>query len=243
MLRRAFLAATALVLMATAGAARADGITFVNDLPILELIGGVEGPEGYHDYYRGISIRPSEPVDEMTIGEVVAFQRAAVRNGSRSSAVGRFQFIDDTLLKIVRQRRIHPDSIFDRNTQNYLARMELRDCGFYSDEKSDVEVGNCLARVWAALPVLTGPRAGRSYYHGIAGNRSLVSIRDVMDAVSRRFEAPEPSSVNALHTLLAAAEPTTPSEPLAEPVAEVAKGPAHAQVRSDDAGAIIISMR
>lgn len=159
----------------------------VNDGPFLELMGRVEGPEGFSQVTLATRIQPPRPIVEMTIAEVLEFQRRIRASGARSSAVGRFQFIHVTLNDMIRSRGIDTRLPFDAVTQTALARMQMQACGFYEPIAVDTQVANCLARVWAALPVVSGPRAGRSHYHGTAGNRALVSPEAVMDALARRF--------------------------------------------------------
>lgn len=180
------LAAPALAASLLAGPAAAERIS-INDAPMLALLGSVEGPGGYNEVYRGATIRPPRPVSKMTIAEVLAFQDRMVEAGSISSAIGRYQFIRGTLRELVRQNRIDVRATFDARTQDYLARIMLANCGFYNPEGDALEVGNCLAQVWAALPVLSGKNAGRSYYHGRAGNRALTTITRVNKTLEARF--------------------------------------------------------
>lgn len=160
----------------------------INDRPMLLLIGGVEAAEGYGSISNSSPIRPARPVTQMTIQEVLQFQEEMRASGAASTAMGRYQFIQDTLAELVIANRVDPLDLFDRRMQDYLARMKMKDCGFYSEKDSVEEVGNCLARVWAALPVLTGEKKGKSYYHGIAGNRSLVDVSTVSEVLGERFE-------------------------------------------------------
>lgn len=166
--------------------ARAD-TTDVNDRPMLELIGYYEGPRGYDDIFRKATIRPPMPLTQMTIGEVMAFQNRMVAAGSESSAVGRYQFIRKTLKRLVDNSELPHDALFDRNVQDYLARLLMAECEFYTPQEHELEIANCLAQVWAAFPVATGKKAGRSYYDGIAGNRALVDVGTVVRTINRRF--------------------------------------------------------
>lgn len=160
----------------------------INDRPMLLLIGGVEAAEGYGSVSNFSPIRPAKPVVQMTIQEVLQFQEEMRNSGSESTAIGRYQFIQETLAELVIENRVDPLALFDRRMQDYLARMKMKDCGFYNENKDVTEVGNCLAKVWAALPVLSGEKKGKSYYHGIAGNRSLVETGTVRAVLSERFQ-------------------------------------------------------
>lgn len=162
----------------------------INDAPTLALIGSLEGPDGYDDFYGGSPLAPPRPLTTMTIGEVLEFQDKAVAAGSRSSAAGRYQFIRSTLRELIKTGRISEAALFDRRTQNYLARLMLASCGFYDPSRTEIEIGNCLSQVWAALPVMSGKKAGRSYYHGIAGNRALTTTRKLGSVISSRTIQP-----------------------------------------------------
>lgn len=160
----------------------------VNDGPILELIGSVEGPAGYDDFFRGAPSRPPKPISQMTIREVLEYQTRLQRQGSESSAVGRFQFIRRTLAWLVDLHDIDQDRRFNRVTQDYLARVLLNNCQYYQPDVSAHEIGNCLARAWAALPVISGDGAGRSFYGGVGSNRALTSREEVLSALGLRFQ-------------------------------------------------------
>lgn len=165
-----------------------DGrLLFVDDRPILTLIGTFEGPDGYDTVYYGSKLRPPKPITEMTIDEVQAWQDRSVSAGSKSSAAGVYQFIRGTLKDTVARAGISRETKFDRFTQDRLARDALRRCGFYKHTVPDEQIGNCLASVWAALPVVSGDRKGHSAYHGVAGNKSLTSVESVMRTVRGRF--------------------------------------------------------
>lgn len=162
-------------------------LLFVDDRPILTLIGTFEGPDGYDTVYYGSKVKPEKPITEMTIEELQNWQDRSVNAGAKSSAAGVYQFIRKTLRSTIEKAGISRSVKFDRFTQDRLARFALRSCGFYKHTRPDTEIANCLAATWAALPVVTGPRAGQSRYQGVAGNKSLTSVESVMKTVQGRF--------------------------------------------------------
>lgn len=192
---RAALLALPLTLLAAASLAHetapAKRVVHLDDVPILGLIGKLEGPAGYDDFYNASPVRPPSPISDMTIGQVLEFQDRAVAAGSRSSAAGRFQFIRGTLRDLVAKGLVTEHARFDARTQNYLARIMLARCGFYDPARGAVEIGNCLSGVWAALPVMSGRNAGRSYYSGVAGNRALTTTAIVARAIESRSRQPQ----------------------------------------------------
>lgn len=188
--------ATCLTLMTTQGQAReakpglAEMMTSHNgvlDGPFLRLLGAIEGPDGYVTVTRSTRLKPSRPITQMTISEALEFQRKIRASGASSSALGRYQFVYKTLSYVVTNKEIDPDLPFDRYTQDALARLEMRRCGFYDQIVSDLRVADCLAAVWAALPMVTGPRAGQSRYQGLAGNRALIDKDEFMATLRLRF--------------------------------------------------------
>lgn len=166
--------------------AHADQQVKVEDAHFLKLLGHIEAPEGYDTVSSMARVKPPAPITEMSVAEVLNYQRAVIRNGSRSSAIGRYQFNLMTLAEMVEKHNIDLNRKFDIHLQDQLARRLMRDCGFYDPGRSPNAVGNCLARRWAALPVLTGARAGKSFYR-TNGNKARTSTQKVHDALSRRF--------------------------------------------------------
>ncbi|MCW3782906.1 hypothetical protein [Defluviimonas salinarum] len=184
---RAVLLAAAFLAASPAGVAAGDGRFAANDVDFLNLIGNREGYRGYgtvSDYAPAI---PDEVLTGMTISEVLDFQQGLLDQGTRSTAVGRYQFIRETLLRLVEEHGIGRDLLFDEEIQTYLARILMRDCGFYDPEAGIVPLGNCLAGTWAALPMLSGPKAGLSAYHGDGLNHHAVAVETFATVLDTRF--------------------------------------------------------
>ena len=153
---------------------------------ILDLIGRLEAPQGYNQVYGGSRLMPPRPLENMTVAEVMDWQRRSVRAGSRSSAAGRYQIIGSTLQSLVNQGAVGLNDQFDRNTQDNLATvlMERRGLSNYkSGQITAQQFGNNLAKEWASLPVQTGRKAGRSYYDGDGLNHALTTPQAVLAAL------------------------------------------------------------
>ena len=81
------------------GAAAQQSFSTSEYAPLLDEIAGVEskkgafGTSGYDAIYGGATVRPPKPISQMTVGEFKNYQNELVRNGSKSSAGGRYQFI------------------------------------------------------------------------------------------------------------------------------------------------------
>lgn len=137
------------------------------------VIGQAESPrDGYDAVQHGARIRPAKPPTQMTLAEIFAWIEATP---GQPHAIGRYQFIPDTLERVVAQVGARPHDRFTPAMQDRLADVLLADAGFatfMAGELSEQRFMNNLAAIWAGLPTSTG----RSKYHGIAGNRATVTL-------------------------------------------------------------------
>ena len=159
-----------------------------NDVAFLNLMGDLEGSRGFGTITDFAPLLPESVLTDMTLAEVLDYQRQIRSLGTVSSAVGRYQFIYPTLLALVEERNITDTLIFDSEVQTYLARFLMHDCGFYDADTDLIALGNCLASVWAALPLVSGPQRGQSAYAGDGVNRAFVTPDVVLEVLRRRFD-------------------------------------------------------
>lgn len=143
---------------------------------ILRLVRHYEAGGDYNTVYQGLERRPPRPLTAMTIEEVIAWQRSLGR--VRSTASGAYQFIRSTLEETAARSGLPLSTRFSENTQDYLAGLLVQGCA--EDSNNNTQMANCLAGVWAALPLVSGPNQGRSRYEGIAGNRALTTPEVVL---------------------------------------------------------------
>ncbi|SFR59517.1 hypothetical protein SAMN04488005_3125 [Yoonia tamlensis] len=140
---------------------------------IRAIIGRAESPfAGYDAVQHGAVIRPDKPPTQMTIGEIFAWIAATP---GQPHAIGRYQFIPDTLARVVAQTGARHSDRFSPAMQDRLADVLLADAGlpaFMAGQISQQRFMNNLAGIWAGLPT----SSGRSKYHGIAGNQATVSL-------------------------------------------------------------------
>ena len=178
-----------LMLSAPANLSASDTISFAaNDTEFLNLMGNLEGPRGFDTISDFAPALPDKPLTEMRLANVLAYQRQIREMGTISSAVGRYQFIYLTLRALVEQHGISDTLIFDPEVQTYLARFLMHDCGFYDRATPVMPLGNCLAGVWAALPLVSGPMKGESAYAADGVNKAFVAPERVLDILGRRFD-------------------------------------------------------
>lgn len=171
-----------------AASGEGDLLFGANDVEFLNMMGNLEGPRGFTTVSDFAPVPPHRPLTEMTLAEVLGYQRDIRSMGTVSSAVGRYQFIYPTLLALIEDHDIADTLIFDEEVQTYLARFMMHDCGFYDRKVNLLGLGNCLADAWAALPVVSGPMRGQSAYAGDGINKAFTSPTAVLDVLDRRFD-------------------------------------------------------
>ncbi len=145
------------------------------------------GRLNWDSVYGGIkqSLRPDGTVSRMAVGDVVAWQRS-VRGKVASTAIGGPQFIASTLAGLVNRGVCEMTDTFNETTQRNLAIALMRGRGLDRYLAGTIGVAafaNELAKEWASLPVVSGPKAGRSYYDGDGLNHSQVKVADFLAAV------------------------------------------------------------
>lgn len=152
---------------------------------------GGPGPRGYGQVYSGMPKRFHKDVSKMRLSDILKLQQDAVRAGSRSSAVGGYQFLRKTLLATMAALKMLGDGnkIWTPELQDQMAMHLLRMRGldrFLKGVLSREDFANSLAAEWASLPMVTGPKTGRSKYAGDGLNKShhsVASILALLDAV------------------------------------------------------------
>jgi hypothetical protein len=164
-----------------AAAAPANPFTAVK--PLLDLIAAGEGD--YHSVNRGrAGDTPAgwPGLERLTIGAVQQLQA-----DETLFAVGRYQFIPETLRMAVASAGFRSSDLFNPETQDWLAvalllggkRPALRD--YLQGRDVTIEAAQLdLAREWASIPAADG----RGVYDGdSAGNRATVKVAKVQSAL------------------------------------------------------------
>ena len=156
--------------------------------PLLDFIGAHESRGDYNIVYGGIpkAQRPAKPLTQMTVGEVLKWQDFVVANWAKSSAAGKYQVIRKTLRRTYASAGLTLNSLYDEAGQDAIAvqLMNQRGLGAYLSGQLGLETFcNNLAREWASLPLVSGPKSGRSAYDGDGLNKALVDVKPFMDAV------------------------------------------------------------
>lgn len=128
-----------------------------------------------------------QPLSNLTIGEIKEVQALMLGlqtgRSSKSSAVGKYQFISGTLKELCSAAGIGDDIIFNADTQDKLAMQKLiRSRGYDSwlnGKKSDHDFQKGLAKEWASI---ADPDTQKSYYHQHVGTTDS-EIKDIMKKI------------------------------------------------------------
>lgn len=139
------------------------------------------GAAGYDAVQHGARIRPPRAPTRMTLADI--FQWIADTPG-QPHAIGRYQFIPDTLRMLVGRANLPRSTRFSPQVQDRLADLLLLDAGLgelQAGTISRTRFMNNLAQIWAGLPT----SSGRSHYHGYAGNKATMSWARFDREVSR----------------------------------------------------------
>lgn len=129
--------------------------------------------------------RPRKPLTTMTIGEVLDWQDS-IDHLYMSEAAGAYQILEDTLRGLYTQAGLTRDDLFNKANQDRLAIQLLKRRGltkFLRGEISLEKFANNLAYEWASLPMVSGPKYGKSAYAGDGLNKSLISVDNFINAV------------------------------------------------------------
>lgn len=145
---------------------------------LLDFIRYYEAGGKYSAVYSGLKQKPPKELTAMSVGEVIAWQKSLGK--VKSTAAGGYQFIRATLKDLVEVHRIDKSRAFDADLQDQLANLLIKKCVYKNAPKDNARFANCLAGIWAALPLVSGPNKGKSRYHGIAGNRARVTPSEVL---------------------------------------------------------------
>lgn len=168
--------------------------------PLLDLIGRAEGA-GYGTVYGGSRIATDGEITGKTVGEILNWQDRSVAAGSISSATGRYQVLRATLRDRVNAGVISTSDVYNPALQDKIAISLLERRGlnrFLAGDLSTEGFANNLSKEWASLPVVSGPKAGYSYYDGLAGNKSRVSTTDVvgvLESIKSNYSKPKTGAI------------------------------------------------
>ena len=152
---------------------------------LLETIAKGESNGNYNAYY-GHPNNKKLMLTKMSIGEVLDWQEKYVKDGSPSSAAGKYQIVRPTLEGLVYELGIDSDLPYDEQMQDKLAialieRRGVRD--FSKGKISREQFAHNLSKEWAALPRVLGKNPNQSYYAGDGLNKVQVTRAEIFSSI------------------------------------------------------------
>lgn len=149
---------------------------------LLSLIARAEaGAAAYDAVQHGARVPPPAAPTTLTLGQIDTWIAATP---GQPHAIGRYQFIPDTLRRLVRAEGLPPETVFTTEVQDRLAMVLLDEAGladFQTGALPREDFMRNLARIWAGLPLPDG----QSYYEGYAGNRATMTWADFEGGMAR----------------------------------------------------------
>lgn len=156
--------------------------------PLLDFIGWYESKNDYNIVWGGIKAKHRPKLlTRMTIGQVLAWQDG-IDPLYMSEAAGKYQIMEDTLRELYIPAGLTSQHLFDEDNQDRLAVALLRRRGldsYMNGTLSREKFANSLAKEWASLPVVTGPKYGKSYYAGDGLNKAHASVSGILTALDK----------------------------------------------------------
>jgi muramidase (phage lysozyme) len=154
------------------------------DKKALDFIGKIESGSNYNKLVGG-KVKSNPGLTEMSVADVINYQRGMLASGHESTALGKYQIIKGTLTGLVKSGAVGVNDKFDQSTQDKaaIALMNIRGRTKYQSNKITVDTyADNLSKEWASLPYNTG----KSYYAGTGSNKSLVARSDFTNALKAR---------------------------------------------------------
>jgi hypothetical protein len=164
--------------------------------------GNLEGEAGgnYGAYFGHIHSKVD--FSQMTLTEVYAFQARMLQDDSRSTALGRYQFLRGTLQGLQIAHKLPGDTKLTNDLQDRFGVSLMVRRGFsrwWLEHISDEDLANGFSMEWASLP--DPQNGGKSHYdNDSAGNHASTSLATFMAVIAKA-------------KTLRAQQPTPPPEP------------------------------
>jgi muramidase (phage lysozyme) len=172
------------------------------DLLLDFIAGGVPGNQsgesgGNYGAYFG-HVRSKVDFSSMTLNDVYAFQARMLQDDSRSTALGRYQFLRGTLQGLQVAHKLPGDTKLTNELQDRFGVSLMVRRGFsrwWLERITDEDLANGFSMEWASLP--DPKNGGKSHYDGdSAGNHASTSLANFMAIIAKaktlRIQQPTP---------------------------------------------------
>lgn len=164
----------------------------INHAGLLDAVAKGESNGNYNAYFGNVG-NTTIDFTSMSVGEVLTWQKEFVEKGSRSSAVGKYQFIRPTLEGLVNELEIDENATFNKNLQDNLAIALLERRGLHDYIRGKIsrdQFAHNLSQEWAALPKVIGDNPDASYYEGDGLNKVRISKADIYSGIASLHNSP-----------------------------------------------------
>lgn len=159
--------------------------------------GGAFGTSGYDAIYSGAKVKPPKPISQMTVGEVKAYQQQLIKAGSKSTAVGKYQFIHNkgAFGEMASKAGLKDSDLFDSKAQDTLA---IQYAGGAKQLDKWIKTGNYaaltnkVAQQWASQKNTRGV----GNYDGDGLNKARHGGVAVMREIGQRIQQNEANAAN-----------------------------------------------
>ncbi len=149
--------------------------------PLLDLIAKAES-QGSYDAHYGETNNTNPRFTQMSVDQVLAWQKDFVRSGKPSSAVGRYQIIRGTLKDLKAKMRLNGTETYDATLQDKMALALLNRRGLEGYLLRTITVDafiDEIAKEWAGLP----NTSGKSHYDGDGQNSAQIKLAELKPVV------------------------------------------------------------
>jgi hypothetical protein len=185
---------------------------------LLDIIGQGESKGNYNALVygkKGYNTPKEADLVNMTIAQVMEYQKGMIGKGHASTAVGKYQMIADTLADQVKKSGLDVNTTkFDQRTQDLLAQQLINQAGYGRLDPATVMKN--LSGTWASLPK---DMSGRGTWDNFNGNRAGINANQLMAAISgpnggydSKMSAVKPGSSLSTPDTTMASQPTTTTQ-------------------------------
>mgnify|MGYP000055607110 FL=1 len=155
---------------------------------LLDYIGNLESQGNYNAVnYTAVQHGYPKSMDltNKTLAEVLALQAQMIKDGAASSAVGKYQFLQSTLKEEAQNMGLDlAKTKFDPATQDALIYNRLvRMRGYKDFGNNKITAHQFVKNLSMEFASIPDPDTGKSYYQGLAGNKSLVALESIYSAI------------------------------------------------------------
>jgi muramidase (phage lysozyme) len=166
---------------------------------ILDYLADSEGAD-YNTQYGYQNTTDGRLLTEMTVAEVMEAQRKQ----EGSSAIGRYQFMRQTMIDGLNAGVITQDEVFSPATQDrfatWLIENKRKGSKWRAGKMSNEDFGRALSQEWASVP---DPYTGASYY----GQRIKYDVETLMNVIESAKGPPKPMAEGGKVTPLTSDKP------------------------------------